>query len=154
MAGKPQVSADTMEKVVQSAGERVFLRTFLQTMAPVSLLLVILFAVIFGVLLPLLEKSHMAEKRALCDNLIRVQFHYLDRLRKEEAAGEISREEAQAMDLDHIHFLRFGEEDKDYFWILGPNRTLLMHPYRPDLEGVNPDTAAGPGSPVPRLGTS
>ncbi|TDY57035.1 PAS domain S-box-containing protein/diguanylate cyclase (GGDEF)-like protein [Aminivibrio pyruvatiphilus] len=144
MAEKPQAAADNMEKVVQSAGERVFFRTFLQTMAPVSLLLVLLFAVIFGVLLPLLEKSHMAEKRNLCKNLILVQLHYLDALHREELAGNIPPGEGQARALARIRSLRFGEEDKDYFWILGPERTLLVHPYRTDLEGVNPDTAAGP----------
>ncbi|HRX26080.1 MAG TPA: cache domain-containing protein, partial [Aminivibrio sp.] len=144
MAERPKIPADNMVQAVQSAGERVFLRTFLQTMAPVSLLLVILFAVIFGVLLPLLEKSHMAEKRNLCRNLILVQLHYLDALHREELAGKIPPGEGRVRALARIRSLRFGEEDKDYFWILGPERTLLMHPYRPDLEGVDPDTAAGP----------
>lgn len=144
MAEGPQVAAESMEKVVHSAGERVFLRTFLQTMAPVSLLLVILFAVIFGVLLPLLERSHMAEKWNLCRNLILVQLHYLDALHREELAGTIPPGDGQVRALTRIRSLRFGEEDKDYFWILGPDRTLLMHPYRPDLEGVDPDTATGP----------
>ena len=144
MAERPKIPADNMVQAVQSAGERVFLRTFLQTMAPVSLLLVILFAVIFGVLLPLLEKSHMAEKRNLCRNLILVQLHYLDALHREELAGTIPPGDGQVRALTRIRSLRFGEEDKDYFWILGPDRTLLMHPYRPDLEGVDPDTAAGP----------
>lgn len=144
MAERPQAPAYNMEKVVQLAGDRVFLRTFLQTMAPVSFLLVILFAVIFGVLLPLLEESHMAEKRDLCRNLILVQLHYLEALHREELAGKIPPGEAKARALTRIRSLRFGEMEKDYFWILGPERTLLMHPYRPDLEGANPDTTAGP----------
>lgn len=144
MAERPQVPADNMEMVVQSAGERVFFRTFLQTMAPVSLLLIILFTVIFGFLLPLLEASHMEEKLGLCRNLITVQLHYLDALHREEQAGKIPPGDARARALGRIRSLRFGEEDKDYFWILGPERTLLMHPYRPDLEGVDPDITTGP----------
>ncbi len=35
----------------------------------------------------------------------------------------------------HLRSLRYGPEGKDYFWINDTHPTMIMHPYRPDLEG-------------------
>lgn len=136
------VDAENLARNTHSARKKVFLHTFLQTMAPASLLVVVLVFAFFGFLVPLLEESHLFEKRLFCKNLLQVQFAYLETLHRETLNGILSVETAQSRALNRMRSLRFGNDNKDYFWILGPDRTFLMHPYRPDLEGVNPDKAS------------
>ena len=50
-------------------------------------------------------------------------------------AGEFTLEEAQARAVARIRALRYGPENKDYFWINDLQPRIIMHPYRTDLEG-------------------
>ena len=121
-----------------------FVSTFLQTMAPVFFLIVFLLVLLLYFFLPLLEESYLHQKRLMCKYLVQVQITYLEALHTDVLKGTISMEEAQGRALRRLRMHRFGEAEKDYFWALGPERTLVMHPYRPDLEGINPDEAKGP----------
>ena len=121
-----------------------FVSTFLQTMAPVFFLIVFLLVLLLYFFLPLLEESYLHQKRLMCKYLVQVQMTYLEALHTDVLKGTISMEEAQGRALRRLRMHRFGEAEKDYFWALGPERTLVMHPYRPDLEGINPDEAKGP----------
>ena len=49
--------------------------------------------------------------------------------------GELSLEAAQKEAVQQIRNMRFGPEGKDYFWINDLHPFMIMHPYRPDLEG-------------------
>ena len=39
--------------------------------------------------------------------------------------------------MNRIRKLRYGPEGKDYFWIIDMHPRGIMHPYLPDLEGVD-----------------
>ena len=121
-----------------------FLSTFLQTMAPVFFLILFLLILLLYFFLPLLEESFLHQKRLMCKYLVQVQMTYLEALHEDVLKGTISMEEAQGRALRRLRMHRFGDAEKDYFWVLGPGRTFVMHPYRPDLEGVSPDEAKGP----------
>ena len=47
----------------------------------------------------------------------------------------ISVAEAKKQAASHLRSLRYGPDGKDYFWINDTHPTMIMHPYRPDLEG-------------------
>ena len=47
----------------------------------------------------------------------------------------MNREEAQKTAISRIQYLRYGEENKDYFWITDMTPTMIMHPFRKDLNG-------------------
>jgi len=49
--------------------------------------------------------------------------------------NDISLEEKQRKAMDLIQALRYGPENKDYFWINDMNCTMVMHPYKPKLNG-------------------
>lgn len=51
--------------------------------------------------------------------------------------GEKGYKAGQAQDLakKDIRFLRYGSENKDYFWIIDTHPKMIMHPYRSQLEG-------------------
>ena len=121
-----------------------FFSTFLQTMAPVFFLILFLLILLLYFFLPLLEESYLHQKRLMCKYLVQVQMTYLEALHEDVLKGTLSMEEAQGRALRRLRMHRFGDAEKDYFWVLGPGRTFVMHPYRPDLEGVSPDEAKGP----------
>ena len=120
------------------------LRMVFSTLAPVFFLSLFLTALLFSLLLPSLENAYLQQKKELSKNLIQVQAGYLASLNADAASGRISVQEAQRRALVRFRTMRYGEKKDGYFWIIGPSRTLLMHPYRPDLEGLDPNSAAAP----------
>jgi len=101
-----------------------------------SVLMLALFAgSIFLYLLPSLERALMDTKKEVILEItgsVMSTLEYLDGLAQK---GEISVEKAQAMGVKHIRAMRYGSENKDYFWIMELHPRMLMHPYRPDLNG-------------------
>ncbi|MDD5091476.1 MAG: DUF294 nucleotidyltransferase-like domain-containing protein [Candidatus Wallbacteria bacterium] len=52
-------------------------------------------------------------------------------------SGRMTQEEARAAAASQVSCLRYGREGKDYFWITDMRPVMVMHPYRPDLNGHN-----------------
>jgi methyl-accepting chemotaxis protein len=50
-------------------------------------------------------------------------------------SGELSQAKAQQQAEDEIRSLRFGPQNSDYFWINDFKPVMIMHPYKPELEG-------------------
>ncbi len=121
------------------------------TLAPVFFLSLFLTALLFSFLLPSLENTYLQQKKELSKNLIQVQTAYLASLNAEAASGRISVQEAQRRALVRFRTMRYGENKDGYFWVIGPSRTLLMHPYRPDLERLDPDSASAPDGAMLRV---
>jgi len=57
-----------------------------------------------------------------------VEFFY-----KLSKNGEMSETEAQRRAIDALHDLRYGEND--YFWINDMGPVMIMHPFKPELDG-------------------
>ena len=56
-------------------------------------------------------------------------------LHARERQGLLSREAAQAAAVARVQSLRYGDDGKDYFWISDMHPRMIVHPYRPDLNG-------------------
>jgi methyl-accepting chemotaxis protein len=92
--------------------------------------------IFFGIL-PSLRQVIYQEKQAQIQNLVQSVLSLLDEYYAREQKGEFSRAEAQKRALTRIKQLRYGPEGKDYFWINDFGPTMVMHPFRPDLDGQN-----------------
>ncbi|MGY1653210.1 methyl-accepting chemotaxis protein [Geodermatophilus sp. SYSU D01119] len=53
----------------------------------------------------------------------------------QEAAGVLTREQAQAAAMDAVRELRYAGEE--YFWINDMTPTMVMHPIKPELDGTD-----------------
>ena len=114
---------------------RVWRPFFIRIILP-SLLAIALFAsVIFLLIIPSLERSMMAGKRETIKELTFAAWSIVNKAAKQENEGSLDREKAQKQALQYIQFLRYGEEIKDYFWVMDLTPKMLMHPYRADLIG-------------------
>jgi len=81
------------------------------------------------------RKSKLA---AMDENMLTLFKHYQEL----EAAGTLTREEAQTRAKDAVRALRY--EDNGYFWINDMNAVIVMHPIKPALDGTDQTGMADP----------
>ena len=81
------------------------------------------------------EQRLLDGKREMIRELVESAWSSLSVYAEKEASGELDRSSAQAMAINHIRKLRYGEDLKDYFWINDMRPYMVMHPYLPALEG-------------------
>lgn len=106
---------------------------------------VVLFvAVVFGLLLPGYHDALLERKKEMIRELTTTAWNILYYYNAKTDTGELTRVEAQATAAEEIRKLRYGPENKDYFWINDMRPVLVMHPYRPDLEGQDVSDFADP----------
>jgi PAS domain S-box-containing protein len=120
---------------MEEAGQRRW-SSFRPRIVVPSLLAIMLFVVaIWGMILPAMERILEDRKRDMIRELTHTALSLLAEAEREERAGLISRSQAQRKAKEYIGALRYGKEGKDYFWIQDMSPRMLMHPYRPDLNG-------------------
>ncbi|WP_419175831.1 cache domain-containing protein [Desulfosediminicola sp.] len=116
-----------LRKLVNSISFRIALPSFF------TILLFII--AIFFIILPELEKSFISRKQETIRELTETVWSLLESYSEREQSGELTREDAQNRAISRIRKLRYGIDKKDYFWINDTYPRMVMHPYRPDLEG-------------------
>jgi len=75
----------------------------------------------------------LAEKQEKIRSLVEVPYSVLVENQRLEAAGKITRQEAQSRALQEIQALRY--DGTNYFWINDLHPTMVMHPVKPELNG-------------------
>ncbi len=125
--------------------KRLFLHAF-GTLALPSLVIFILFLVMgYGFLLPLLEETFTKQKYDLCRRMVESTISSLSSRHQDYLDGRDTLEAVQERAIRRIRDLRFGENLKDYYWIVDGRGHFIMHPYREDFENKDPSTVQGPG---------
>ncbi len=119
---------------------RIPFRIFL----PVVLTVLLFILTIFLLILPTMEARMMEGKREVIRELVLSAWSSLDGYARQERQGVMTRDKAQALAIGHLRGLRYGQDFKDYFWINDMQPRMIMHPYRPDLEGTDISTFADP----------
>jgi PAS domain S-box-containing protein len=111
--------------------KKFYLRIFLPTI--LSMLLFIL--TIFLIIIPRYQQNIMNGKREMIMELTNAALSILSKYENDEKEGILNREEAQKTAISRIQYLRYGDENKDYFWITDMHPTMVVHPFRNDLNG-------------------
>ena len=81
------------------------------------------------------QKKLMTEKETATRNLVHTAVSLVAHHHARAQRGEISQEEAKKAAMDEIRALRFG--NKDYFWINDMQPRMLMHPFKPEMDGTD-----------------
>ena len=101
-----------------------------------ALLAVLLFGgLIFLYLLPGFEKTMMERKRNLIHEMTSSAYSLLDYYHSMESRGLMEPDTAKVQAMTAISSIRYGDSLKDYFWITDRHPKMIIHPYRPDLNG-------------------
>ena len=90
-----------------------------------------------GVLEKAYQDAHNPEKlmavyKEQLQNAVNTAYSAIVAIEKD---GHLSLEEKQQKAAEMIKSLRYGPENKDYFWINDTQPSMIMHPYKPDLDG-------------------
>ncbi len=125
----------TMPLEHRQAAVRWRLSAILRLVLPSVLTIVLFTGALFAVILPALEKAFVDRKREMIRELTQTAWDTLAFYHAQEEQGRLARSQAQEQAKAQLRAMRYGDDNKDYFWIndLGPR--IVMHPYRPDLEG-------------------
>ncbi|MBI5380735.1 MAG: cache domain-containing protein [Opitutae bacterium] len=107
----------------------------LNIVSPAILTFVLFFGLIFAVILPTMRKNIVERKKEMIRELTQAAWSELASLHAQEQRGALTREAAQQAAVARIQAMRYGDEGKDYFWISDQAPRMIMHPYRPDLNG-------------------
>jgi signal transduction histidine kinase len=100
------------------------------------LLACILFIVtLFGLVLPVAKDNLLAQKKDSIAILTQTTANILRYYNELVQSGKLTEETARIMAEQQFRQLRYGSDNKDYFWITDLHPRMIMHPYRPDLEG-------------------
>ena len=131
------MSASDTPKQAPSVPGRWWPGALLRLVLP-SLLTILLFsAALFAVILPSVENAFMDRKREMIRELTQSAWDVPAYYHAQEKKGLITREQAQHKAKQQLRAMRYGSEGKDYFWVNDLEPRMVMHPYRPDLEGKN-----------------
>ncbi len=118
-----------------------FLRSLVPDTVPARILLPVLLSMFlfigtfFGYFLPKFEDHLMDRKREMIHALSESAMSSIQHYAKLAEDGVLTIEEAKQQASSLLRHLRYGPENKDYFWINDTYPRMIMHPYRPDLEG-------------------
>lgn len=114
-----------------SLSKKDLLKIILPPVVAISLFI----ATVFGYLLPNFKIALIDQQKYMLRQMVNSAWNMLDVVGKEEQLGNISQADAQKIVMEHLRGMRFGDDDLDYFWINDLRPYMVMHPYRPDLEG-------------------
>lgn len=116
----------------------------LNIISPVVLTFVLCLGLIFAVVIPSMRRNIVERKKEMIRELTQAAWSELAGLHEQEQRGALTREAAQQAAIARIQRLRYGDDSKDYFWITDGHPRMVMHPYRPELNGQDLSTYADP----------
>jgi len=107
----------------------------LRVLIPMYITYIVFALSVFLIFIPQQKKQLLDQKKQtiqqLTDSAISLLSEFDLRIKK----GEITPKQAHIEAISQIRNLRYGPDGKDYFWINDYHPSMVMHPYRPDLEG-------------------
>ncbi len=110
-------------------------RSYLKIILPTIFTILLFILTIFIIIIPRFKQNILDGKREMIKELTNSALSIISKYENDERAGLLSREDAQKTAISRIQYLRYGEENKDYFWITDMTPKMIMHPYRTDLNG-------------------
>jgi PAS domain S-box-containing protein len=120
------------------------LKDFFKLMFPSVIIFTVFMVMIFAIYVPYLEKKHIEDRENLCRNLVELVIDYLTSFQRDLPPGFITEAIARKRSINRIRDFRFGNEAKNYFWILDRNGMVIMHPFRQDIVNVDPGKVTAP----------
>jgi len=116
----------------------------LRIVIPAVAVVLVFVLIIIRVALPLVQDRMLAFKKEMVRELVQTARQTLVYYHQQEQDGLLSRTEAQQRAVRLLKEMRYGPQNKDYFWINDFTPTMIMHPYRPDLVGHDVSDYADP----------
>ncbi len=108
---------------------------FLGIILPTLLAIIISVVSIYVIIIPAFKDSFLDSKKEMTRELTNVAWNILVFYEEKEKQGLLQKDQAQQHAIEEIRHLRYGKDNKDYFWITDMHPRMIMHPYSPELVG-------------------
>ncbi|MCX7953805.1 MAG: cache domain-containing protein [Bacteroidales bacterium] len=108
---------------------------FLKIVLPSFIAIALFIGFLFLLVKPQFEEALLDKKREMIKELVNSAKSILQKYYNDEKEGILTTEEAQRTAISRIKYLRYGSDNKDYFWITDMKPKMIMHPYVHDLVG-------------------
>ena len=108
---------------------------FYSIIVPTILAITMFVVSFYAVIIPLFEDSMMDRKKEMIMELTNTARSVLVEFNEAYKSGSLSLGDAQNKAAKEIGQMRYGKEQKDYFWIINSGPEMIMHPYRTELIG-------------------
>lgn len=110
-------------------------KSYLKIVLPTIISILLFSLTIFLIVIPRFKENIMDGKREMIKELTNSAWSILSKYENDERDGLLTRQAAQNTATSRIKYLRYGDENKDYFWITDMTPVMIMHPFREDLDG-------------------
>lgn len=95
---------------------------------------IVMFIVSFyAIIIPMFERSVMDRKKEMLHELTNTAWSVLVEYDEEYKAGRMTLAQAKVLAAEEVGRMRYGKEQKNYFWITTTDPVMVNHPYRSDL---------------------
>ncbi len=108
-------------------------KTFSKILSAVLLSLLPIVSVVVFYLIPLMSESKYEEKGIATKKAVEIAYSIFNELQSAVDDNKLTEDEAKARAIETIKALRY--EGNQYFWINDLNPTMIMHPFKPELNG-------------------
>jgi len=98
-----------------------------------GIVIVVCFSLVFAWLYPKIKAYMYDSKYLKTRHLVEASWSVLDHYVRQAESGILDLEEAQEQAKEAIKNMRY--ESKDYFWINDTTPKMVMHPFKPQLDG-------------------
>ena len=119
-------------------------KIYLKIILPTILSILLFIMSFFLIIIPRFQEDIMNNKREMIQEITNTAWSVLSVYEKDEREGLLTRDEAQQTAKTCIQHLRYGDENKDYFWITDMTPVMVVHPFRSDLNGKDLSTFTDP----------
>jgi methyl-accepting chemotaxis protein len=108
-----------------------------------AIMVVIMTTWVLVYLLPLFEKGLLKEKQTATRHVVEMTWGLLTEIEAQVKAGTLPLDDAKKLAAQRLGKLRY--EEKDYIWINDLQPRMVMHPYKPELNGTDLSDVKDPG---------
>ena len=115
--------------------EKSLRRFFISIVLPSILAIGFFILSIFIIILPSFERNIMEVKKEMISELTSAAWSLLDEYHREAVTGNMQEDSAKHLAAERVRQIRYGDDYKDYFWIVDMQPVMIMHPYRTELIG-------------------
>lgn len=102
---------------------------------PVAASLALFIFIIFGVHMPDVKKRLLEQKELQIKDIVESSFGVLTYNYSQYENGTLTEKQAKDNAAKTLAEMKFGSDFKDYLWITDYEPRMVMHPYRPDMNG-------------------
>jgi len=110
------------------------LANWMRIVIPVALTVVLFVLTILFIVIPAFNNSLLQERQRTARYMTESIHSLIQNYHKNVEDKQLTEAEAQSRIRNRIRGLRYGNEMRDYFWLMATRYHLLVHPYRKDLE--------------------